>query len=129
MSQRAVRGLATAIFIAFVIATIHRSPSAANTDSGAGKDLFARMCSGCHAVDTNKGGPRLRGVLGRKAGTAAAYPYSDALRKSGIIWTEPLLLKWLEDPDALVKDADMEFSVPKASEREALVAYLKSLTD
>jgi cytochrome c len=129
MSRHVVRGIATAIFAALVIAAIHRSPSAAGTDAGVGNDLFARMCSGCHAVDTNKGGPRLRGVLGRKAGTVAAYPYSDALRKSGIVWTGPLLRKWLEDPEALVKDTDMEFSVSNASERAALVDYLKSLTD
>ena len=59
----------------------------------------------------------------------AGYPYSDALRKSGIVWNEQLLLKWLENPDALVKDNDMEYSVPNAAERGILVAYLKSLTN
>jgi cytochrome c2 len=37
-------------------------------------------------------------------------------------------MKWLENPDAMVKGADMEFKVSKAEEREAVVAYLKSLT-
>jgi cytochrome c len=114
-------------FILFVIAMISQSPPPAGTDPGAGKDLFAKRCSGCHDVDSTKGGPRLRGVLGRKAGTVAGYPYSDALRKSGIIWTGNLLMKWLEKPEALVKDNDMEFRVSNAAERATLVAYLKSL--
>jgi cytochrome c len=70
----------------------------------------------------------LRGVVGRKAGTVAGFPYSDALRTSGIMWNEGLLTKWLENPEAMVKGTDMEFRVPKAEEREAVVAYLKSLS-
>jgi cytochrome c len=51
------------------------------------------------------------------------------LRNSGITWTEDQLIKWLENPEALVKDSDMEFRVVNADERAALVAYLKSLTN
>jgi len=102
--------------------------SAADPDAGSGKDVFERRCSGCHAVDISKEGPALRGVVGRKAGTAAGFQYSDALRASGIKWDEGLLLKWLENPDAMVKGTDMEFRVAKPEERGAVVAYLKSLT-
>jgi len=71
----------------------------------------------------------LRGVLGRKAGTVAGFSYSDALRRSGIIWTGELLDEWLQNPEALVKDNDMEFRVPNPDERAALIAYLKTLTN
>jgi cytochrome c len=71
----------------------------------------------------------LRGGVGRKAGTVAGFQYSDGLRNSAITWTEDLLAKWLENPDALVKDNDMEFRVSNADERAALVAYLKTLTN
>jgi cytochrome c2 len=37
-------------------------------------------------------------------------------------------MKWLENPDAMVKGTDMEFRVPRAEEREAVVAYLETLT-
>jgi cytochrome c len=67
-------------------------------------------------------------VVGRKAGTVSGFLYSDAMRASGITWNEGLLMKWLENPDAMVKGTDLEFRVPKAEEREAVVAYLKSLT-
>ena len=52
-------------------------------NSGSGKDLFERRCSGCHAPDLDKAGPRVRGVLNRKAGSVAGHPYSDALRNWG----------------------------------------------
>ena len=129
MNFRKVSGLAATVFSLFLIAVFCRTPGAAGSVSGAGKELFARRCSGCHTTDSNQEGPRLRGVLGRKAGTVAGYPYSDALRNSGIVWTESLLNKWLESPEALVRDNDMEFRVSNATERAALVAYLRSLTN
>jgi cytochrome c len=127
MSFRRVGGVEVSLFILFLITVVNKSPGAPGTDPGAGKDLFAKRCSGCHAVDSNKEGPRLRGVLGRRAGSVAGFPYSDALRNSGITWTGDLLAKWLENPTALVKDNDMEFRVSNADERVALVTYLESL--
>jgi cytochrome c len=129
MNFRKVAGLAVSIFLGFLMTVVNQSPGAAGTGPGQGKDVFARRCSGCHATDSNQEGPRLRGVLGRKAGTVAGYTYSDALRDSGITWTEALLAKWLENPDALVRDTDMEFRVSNAEDRAALVAYLKSLSN
>jgi cytochrome c len=95
--------------------------------TGAGKELFAKRCSGCHALDSDKEGPRLRGVVGRKAGSSPGFQYSDALRKSGIVWDESLLKKWLENPQNVVKDSEMEFRVSNPEERDALVSWLKSL--
>jgi cytochrome c len=129
MNLRRVRGLVATIFLLVLIAVINQSPGAAGTAPGEGKEIFARRCSGCHATDSNQEGPRLRGVVGRKAGSVAGYPYSEALRNSGITWTLELLNKWLENPEALVKDNDMEFRVSNPDERAALVAYLKSLTN
>ena len=129
MKFRRVSRLVVAFFLPFLIAVVSQSPGAAGPTPGAGKDLFERRCSGCHATDSNKEGPRLRGVVGRKAGTVAGYPYSDALRNSGITWTEDLLTRWLENPEAVVKDNDMEFRVSNAEERAALVAWLKTLTN
>jgi cytochrome c len=92
-----------------------------------GKDLFVRRCSGCHATDSNKEGPKLRGIYGRSAASVAGFGYSDPLKKSGIRWDETSLDKWLTDPDALVPDTDMAFRVADKEERQAVIAYLKSL--
>lgn len=97
-------------------------------DVRTGKELFDRRCSGCHAPDFDKGGPRLRGILNRKAAAVKGFPYSDALRASDISWDEKRLNQWLENPDSLVKGNDMEFGVSNPDERAAIIAYLKSLT-
>lgn len=129
MNSCRIRSAAATAFFLFVIAVVSLSPGVGGTDPSAGKDLFGRRCSGCHATDSNKEGPRLRGVLGRKAGTVAGFSYSDALRNSGIIWTADLLNQWLQNPEALVMGNDMEFRVPNPDERAALIAYLKTLTN
>jgi cytochrome c len=92
-----------------------------------GKELFVRRCSGCHAPDRNKEGPRLRGVYGRKAAGAPGFAYSEALKKAAIRWDEASLDRWLSDPDAMVPDTDMAFRLADAAERNAVIAYLKSL--
>jgi cytochrome c len=90
------------------------------------KALFEKRCGGCHALDRDKEGPRLRGVYGRAAGTIESFQYSEALKKSGIKWTDENLDKWLSDTDKLVPDNDMTFHVEKADERNAIIAYLKN---
>jgi cytochrome c len=97
-----------------------------SADADRGRDLFAKRCSGCHALDLDKEGPRLRGVFGRKAGAVAGFPYSGALRNSGIVWDENKLNAWLENPEQAVKDNNMEFRVGDPAERAALVAFLKT---
>lgn len=114
-------------FVLFIIATIHLTARAAEPGARAGGGVFARRCSGCHALDADRGGPRLRGVLGRKAGSLAGFPYSEGLRNSRIVWDEAWLEKWLANPGAVVQDNDMEFQVANAEERRAVVAYLKSV--
>ena len=98
-----------------------------NTPEERGKDLFARRCSGCHALDSNKEGPRLRGVYGRKAAAAPGFPYSEALKKLAIRWDDASLDRWLSDPDAMAPDTDMAFHLADGEERKAVIAYLKSL--
>jgi cytochrome c len=91
-----------------------------------GKALFEKRCSGCHALDRDKEGPRLGGVYGRTAGSVDSFQYSDALKKSGIKWTEENLAKWLTDTEKLVPNNDMAFHVEKTDERMEIIAYLKN---
>jgi cytochrome c len=93
-----------------------------------GKDLFERRCSGCHALDADHEGPRLRGVVGRAAGSVKTFQYSEALKNAKYTWDEATLDKWLSDPDSVVPDNDMSFRVPKQEERAAIISYLKSLS-
>jgi len=98
-----------------------------DTPEERGKDLFVRRCSGCHALDTEKEGPRLRGVYGRQAASLRGFAYSDALKKVTTRWDDAGLDRWLSDPDTVAPGTDMEFRVADRDERKALIAYLKSL--
>jgi len=93
--------------------------------TGNGKELFEKRCGGCHALDRDKEGPRLRGVYGRVAGSVDSFQYSDALKKSKITWTEGTLDKWLTDTEKLVPDNDMSFHVERSDERGEIITYLK----
>jgi cytochrome c len=93
-----------------------------------GADLFAARCSGCHALDRDKEGPRLAGVFGRAAAAVDGFQYSAALAKSKLTWNDDTLDKWLADPDKLVPDNDMAFHVDKPDDRRALIQYLKQIS-
>jgi len=94
-------------------------------DATRGKSVFDKRCTGCHSMDGDREGPRLAGVIGRKAGSVAGFDYSAGLKNSGITWDEATLGKWLSDPDMLVPDNKMDFHVPSAQERSDLIAYFK----
>ena len=93
--------------------------------TGSGKELFEKRCGGCHALDGDKEGPRLRGVYGRVAASLDSFKYSDALKKSKIMWTDERLDKWLTDTEKLVPNNDMTFHVERPEERGEIIAYLK----
>ena len=97
-------------------------------DPAAGRVLFATVCSACHGLDRNKVGPMLDGVVGRRAGSVAGYPYSAALAKSGFTWDAGTLNKWLAGPQRFVPGAEMPFSLPDAVRRRDVIAYLETLT-
>jgi cytochrome c len=90
-----------------------------------GKQLFERRCTGCHALQSDREGPRLAGIVGRRAGSVAGFAYSAGLKSSGLIWNDSTLEKWLTDPDAMVPENKMSFNVPKAQERRDIIAFLK----
>ena len=97
----------------------------AKGDTIVGRSAFEKRCTGCHALDHEKTGPRLAGVVGRKAGTVSGFPYSDAVKKSEVVWTETVLDKWLTDPETVIPDTDMAFRLDKPAERAAIIAFLK----
>jgi cytochrome c len=103
------------------------SVNAANVgDPSRGKDLFAKRCGGCHSLDVDKEGPRLRNVYGRQAGSISSFKYSDALKGAQITWDQNLLDKWLISTESIVPDNDMDFHVPKADERADIIEFLRA---
>jgi cytochrome c oxidase assembly protein Cox11/cytochrome c2 len=94
-------------------------------DPKRGEALFADRCSACHALDRNKTAPMLGGVFGRKAGTAAGYNYSPALRQADIRWSTENLDHWLTDPRKFVPGVRMPVRVLDPATRRDIIAYLE----
>jgi cytochrome c len=91
-----------------------------------GVDLFKQRCAMCHSVTAGKVsplGPNLAGVVGRRAGTTS-YAYSAAMKSSGLVWTRPVLDRYLSAPAKLVPGTKMAISVPDSNTRTALIDYL-----
>ena len=84
-----------------------------------------KTCGICHSFEKNGAGPKHAGVFGRTAGTVPDYRYSPALSKSGIVWNDATLDKWLTDPQALVPGSKMFFAVDDAKDRADVIEYLK----
>jgi len=101
--------------------------AAAAPDAQAGARVFAEKCAACHALDAVKVGPPLGNVVGREAGSVAAYPYSAALKAAGLVWTKESLDRWLAGPAAMIPGAQMPMRIDDAAQRRDVIAYLASL--
>jgi len=102
------------------------APATASADPERGRQLFEKRCTGCHSLDKNKEGPRLRGVYGRRSGSISDFTYSDSLKASKIVWDERSLDQWLTNPEMVVRDNDMAFHVSNTDERAAIIEFLKA---
>jgi cytochrome c len=98
-------------------------------DAEAGKKVFTK-CAPCHSIGpgaTNKVGPNLNGVIGRKAGTEEGFAYSDAMKAAGWVWDEATFKEYITDPKKKVPGNKMLFpGVKDELERDDLFAYLNS---
>jgi cytochrome c oxidase assembly protein subunit 11 len=107
---------------------LSRFLATAEPDAVYGEELFGERCAACHAIDTNKTGPMLGGLVGRKAGSAPGYRYSLALSSANLVWSPGNLDRWLADPRKFIPDARMPVRVLDASARRDIIAYLKKET-
>ena len=112
-----------------IAALLGASPSLAAGDAAAGKQSFTTTCGACHSTEpgTNKIGPSLAGVVGRKSGSVPGYNYSAALKAANITWDEAELDKFLTNPSADVHGTKMVIHVPDAEHRQNIIAYLATL--
>lgn len=108
------------------------------TASAADMEVGARAyqkCYACHALDpaeTGLQGPNLHDVIGRRAAALADFEYSSALTalgKSGVIWSEESLDRFLADPQAFAPGNAMGFfGMADPAVRAAVIAYIKHAT-
>ena len=97
-------------------------------DAAAGEKVFVQMqgLPSCLPRPRRTWSARPRGVVGRKAGTASGYHYSEANEKSGITWDEAELKKYLKDPKGVGSGDENGVSGLKSDEDiDNVIAYLK----
>lgn len=113
------------------VALLAAVPSVASAqDAENGKGIFKR-CAACHQIGEgakNGLGPSLQCVAGEKAGHLEDFKYSDAVKNSGLEWTDENLLAWFEADDKLIKGNKMIFpaGIKNEADRADLLAYIKS---
>jgi cytochrome c len=111
--------------VSLIISLLAVASNAAGGDAERGRSLYQSRCTACHSIEYNGVGPAHQGVYGRKAGSAPDYAYSEALKRSDVVWNDGTLNKWLTNPEKFIPGQKMGFSVPNAKERADLIAYLK----
>jgi cytochrome c len=118
----------TVIVLAGLLAAPRASAAA---DSAAGQVVFNK-CRICHTVKAGERstvGPNLHGVFGRHAGSLERFPYSPAMKNSGIVWDDASMAAFVRDPRKAIPGNRMAFPGIKNDENIAdLLAYLHQAT-
>lgn len=99
-------------------------------DAEAGKTAF-KKCALCHATEagkSNKIGPSLFGIVGRKSANLDGYNYSEAMKKFDHTWDAQTLDSYLADPRAVVPGTKMIYpGIKDKAERDDVIGYLETL--
>ena len=112
-------------WLAAVLGLAGAASVAAAPDPLRGEQIYGR-CLACHALASDRVGPRHCGLLGRRAGTVPGFVYSKAMKNSGLVWNEKTLDRFLSKPLRLVPGSAMTYDgVSDPQERSDLIAYLK----
>ncbi len=99
-------------------------------DAAAGKVVFSQQCSICHSpvAGRNQVGPSLFGIVGSTAGQVPGFRFSEANKKSGVVFTEANLDRYLTDPRKMIPGTIMTYNGLKdATKRANVIAYLATL--
>lgn len=120
---------------------------AADGDPAKGEQIF-KQCMACHRIGPdakNLIGPVLTNVIGRQAGTAAGFNYSELNKhagENGLVWNEDLINQYLPDPNAFLKkfltdkgkadlavgSTKMTFRLANEQQRADVIAYVKTFS-
>lgn len=135
IAERGIIGSRLAIIFALACGGVAAHPADAaggRPDVENGKAIFEQRCMICHAASTTPSGPEvgphLVGIVGRKAAAVEYFTqYSDALKRSRLVWDVKTLDEFLTMPAAKVPGTAMPMTIPDAKERADVIGYLGTL--
>lgn len=120
----------TTLALAMLASAALAAPAHAG-DANAGAKLFKAQCAVCHATSASAPagvGPGLKGVVGRKAGSAPGFAYSPAMKGAGVVWNAAELKRYLANPAGAVKGNRMPYAgLKNPAQLDDVVAYLATL--
>lgn len=119
---------AAALTLSLLLAAYVPRAAAAEDD---GEAAYNNACRTCHSAKPgdNRLGPHLNGivVVGRKAGSAEGFAYSQAMKNAGVTWDETSLDKFIANPEAVVQGNNMKpyTGIQYAAQRKAIIEFLR----
>ena len=115
-------------YLLLALLAVARAGAAGNPKAG---ELLFKRCASCHQVGPYAQGgfgPQLNAIIGRRAASTTDYKYSEAMRKSGLVWDEKTLAAFLRAPHEVVPGTSMRFWGVKDEQQVAdLLAYMRGL--
>ena len=112
--------------------SLSSSPAWAAGDAARGAAVF-QQCAACHSTRAGEQltGPSLADIWERKAGSLADFHrYSDAMKRTDIVWNATTLDKWLANPEAFIPGTSMTFpGLRDSNARQDVIAYLKAVSE
>jgi cytochrome c len=117
---------------ALICGLVNGVPALAADDLTAARDLAVSHCSQCHTFgkgEPHGQGPALFGLIGREAGAAPGYVFSEGYKAAmkGKVWDNALLDRWLADTLAVAPGTQMVYWQDDPAKRAALIRYIESL--
>ena len=116
---------------ALVVCESASAGGAEKSSAGAmrGEQVYTR-CLACHALAYDRVGPRHCGLIGRRAGSVPQFSYSPAMKKSGIVWNDKTLDRFLTQPLKMVPGTAMTYDgIADPKDRADLIAYLEQVNE
>lgn len=113
----------------------------ADGDADKGETVF-KKCKACHKIGegaSNTTGPMLNELIGRIAGTVEGYNYKPSMiaaGAAGLVWTEELMVDYLEDPKTFLRtflndpsaSTKMTLKLKSEDDREDVAAYVATFS-
>jgi len=122
-------GRLAGLLILGAILTLGSARPAQAADADHGAKVFNSQCAECHSTKEgkNRTGPSLFGVVGRDAASVPGYRYSDAMKNSGLTWTDDKLDVYLTAPRDVLPGGKMRYKgLADSGARADLIAFLNN---